>query len=387
MSSFMDRLIQKSSLARLGGFAVAGSCSIIGGALYVRQRHLRSCVIIEAADQQLRSADAVRALLGAPVRSTNGIVGGYTDPIGGTAVITMPIVGENGVEAVARVEAEAEWVQLKAEAEARGEVPPEPKRSETCRWLLRHLEVERVDGATAAPVALTDGDGSGDGGGGGGTTASDGVLTLYSLPQRVPTSLWAPSREPSMLPRWLRALLPEPNGVKSSEAFPRVLMVGGVVVLMHALAFRSINQKMVAEKALRRAEALLTLAETPAHVAMRDRAIELAAQTVEASKGGPVIRSAGSLLYGRASAKEVVGFTALRDKRELFFRAEKSDKRRAEWVLTYIAVEPTELWSKRLAKLPDNADAETLLENMLAGVRQTQPLATNPGLSRQVIVK
>ncbi|KOO32756.1 hypothetical protein Ctob_011398 [Chrysochromulina tobinii] len=109
---------------RLGAFGVFGGAGIIGAALGFRQSHLRSSPIVDAAAQQVRSAEAVRTLLGGPVASTSGIVAGYIDLMNGTAVITLPIVSEAGVRAEARVEAEAEWVVLGAEARARGEEPP-----------------------------------------------------------------------------------------------------------------------------------------------------------------------------------------------------------------------------------------------------------------------
>jgi hypothetical protein len=63
--------------------------------------------------------------------------GGYIDPAQGTAVLTLPVRAEGGKTGLARVEAEAEWVQDRAA----GVVSPK----NTKRWLLRHLEVA-VDG-------------------------------------------------------------------------------------------------------------------------------------------------------------------------------------------------------------------------------------------------
>jgi hypothetical protein len=64
---------------RLGAFGVCGGAGIIGAALGFRQSHLRSSPIVDAAAQQVRSAEAVRTLLGGPVASTSGIVAGYID--------------------------------------------------------------------------------------------------------------------------------------------------------------------------------------------------------------------------------------------------------------------------------------------------------------------
>ena len=167
---------------RLGAFGVTGACVIVGGALSYRQRHLRSSPIVDAATAQVTSADAVITLLGGRVASTGGMVGGYTDPVQGTAVITVPIVSESGVRAIARAEAEAEWVGLKASAEARGEAPPEHQVvAENCRWLVRHLEVELVEPPASSPNLSDD--------------APSSSLVLYSLPANVPLSAWAPDRE------------------------------------------------------------------------------------------------------------------------------------------------------------------------------------------------
>ena len=130
---------------RLGAFGVCGGAGIIGAALGFRQSHLRSSPIVDAAAQQVRSAEAVRTLLGGPVASTSGIVAGYIDLMNGTAVITLPIVSEAGIRAEARVEAEAEWVVLGAEARARGEEPPAAcclrGGSTTSRWMSRSWKI------------------------------------------------------------------------------------------------------------------------------------------------------------------------------------------------------------------------------------------------------
>lgn len=251
----------QGSFKRLAAFGVAGGCAIVGSAIGVRQYTLSSCPIVEATSAQLRSADAVTAFLGSAVASTDGIVGGYLDPVKGTAVVTLPIVSENGVRAEARAEAEAEWVVRHTEAVARGEVPPEPVRSLACRWLIRHLEVTLEAAESEAPEA-----------------ASNNVLTLYSLPRNVPLSPWAPNREPSRFPRWLRALFPNPNAVSDSEAMPRMVAVGAAVLLMHSLGFMVIRKRMIAERAIKRAEKTLKLSPTPTLITLRNAAIETASK-------------------------------------------------------------------------------------------------------------
>ena len=373
--------IMRRSLRGLAGIGVAGTASIIGGALCLRQVHLRSSPVVEAAEQQLRAADAVRVLLGSAVVSTSGVVGGYTDPVGGTACVTLPIVSEGGVRAVARVEAEAEWVVAQAHAEARGETPPEPTKAETCRWLLRHLEVE-LEAPNSAPNA----------------SASSTALTLYSLPKNTPLSAWAPSRAPSALPRWLRALLPEPSAVAQADNTPRLIAVGAMAISAHLLVFVMLHRRMITEQMLRRAETMLTLPETPTHAALADRAFELATSAVGPEAAKRLMRSAGAPLYGHSDGKRVLAFTSLKTQQEFFFKAERffpaapSQSQRArgaqqpskeEWTLTHVAVAPTINYSQRLAKLPADANEMALLETMLSV--ETQPLEVGMG-NRHVVV-
>lgn len=367
----------KTSLSRLGAYGVGGAATIIGGALAYRQRHLHQSPIVEAAVQQLRSADAVRELLGASISSTSGILGGYTDPVGGTAVLTIPILASNGARAVARVEAEAEWVQLQAEAEARGKKEDPAAalmKDENCRWLLRHLEVEPADASVASRDAVTGSN-----------------LVLYSMPARVQLSSWAPSRQPSPLPRWLRALLPEPSAVRQSDALPNLLIAAGFAALAHSIAFYALHRKMGMERAMRHAERVLALRETRSLHALRSRALEIAREQAMAGGSGntpvPVLAN-GAGIYGHASANSVVGLTALNDKREMLFRAERtsgggSGGGREAWLLTHIALEHTSLFSGSFARLGPEANAEQLIDAILAV--QTRPIDMGM-INRQVIV-
>lgn len=374
---------------RLGAFGVCSGAGIIGAALGFRQSHLRSSPIVDAAAQQVRSAEAVRTLLGGPVASTSGIVAGYIDLMNGTAVITLPIVSEAGVRAEARVEAEAEWVVLGAEAQARGEEPPaapENRVSSDCRWLLRHLEVELLDASPPGTAAAA--------GGAAGEASSAASITLYSVPAHVPLSPWAPSREPSRLPRSVRALLPNPAAVREDAAAGRVIAVAGVALFMHLVAFLALRRRTIDERAIRRAEALLTLPETPALSALRDAAVAAANSAPRAAADAGIVRQPGAALYGRVLAHEVIGYTALESNKELFFRAERVAVRvgagggvRArpggmvyEWVLTHLAVEPTVLYSSRLAKLPEGASATECLAALQA--IQAPPLHLGPADQR-----
>ena len=368
--------LMRRSLSGLAGFGVAGAVGIVSGALAVRQMHLRNSAVLEAADQQIRAAESVRELLGSAVTSTNGVISGYTDPVNGTACIAFPVVSEGGVRGVARVEAEAEWLVARAAAEARGETPPEVAKAETCRWLLRHLEVE----LETPPVAANAG-------------ANAASLTLYSLPRNAPLSPWAPSREPSVLPRWLRALLPEPSAVVLSETTPRLILVGVITISAHAFVFGILHRRMITERMLRRTETMLTLPETTTHAALAHRAIEIAAESETGGSlttVGRIVRSAGAPLYGHADSTRVLAFTSLTNKQELFFKAERAAAAPAQrhganarsnakqvprgaaappvgerWELVQLSMAPTELFAKSLGGLPADAKELALLEAML----------------------
>ena len=364
--------LMKGSLKRTFRIAAGGGGLVIGTSLAFRQRHLRNQPILEAARTQLQTADAVREILGSPMASSEGNVRGYTDPVvGGTACLEFPIVSEGGVHAIARVEAEAEWVKLESEANARGETAPERPKSLEPRWLLRHLEIQPAD---AEPV------------------------TLYSLPPNAPLSPWAPSREPSIIPHWLRALVPEPSGVTHAEAFPRLIGVAGIAVLMHLLAFTQIQKRMQTEKLLRPAENLLALPETPMLQSLRDKAIVLA--SIAKNSNEPVIKQNGAVLYGKATSQSVVGYTALRDRKELYFRAERvgganakdqssaalermrkksqgaAGARTDSWIITQVSVEYTALLTKKLTTLSETATGEEILTTLQSFPLEPMDLGT-----------
>lgn len=359
--------LMRRSLSGLAGFGAAGVVGIIGGALAIRQAHLRSCPVVEAADQQLRAADAVRALLGSPVASTSGVRGGYTDPINGTACITFPVVSEGGVRAIARIEAEAEWLLAQTQAKANGQTPPEPPKAESPRWFLRHLELELETPPAAANAS-----------------ADASSIVLYSLPRTVPLSVWAPSREPSALPRWLRALLPEPSAVANADATPQLLFVGVFAIAAHAAVFGMLHRRAVNERMLRRAETMLTLPESTTYATLATRALEIAAQSGARGMVKTPARSAGAPLYGHADSKRVLAFSSLTNGRELFFKAERtaatppvrarSRQARAggsppsgeRWTLVELSMAPSDLYSKRLSQLPPDAKELELLETMLS---------------------
>jgi len=315
---------------------------MVGGALFIRQRHLRSSPVVDAAATQVAAAEAVHALLGGPVASTNGMVGGYTDPVQGTAVITMPIVSDAGVRAVARAEAEAEWVLLEKEAEARGEPPPERQLAGNCRWLVRHLDVELID----PPAGM-----------------EPSSVVLYSLPSNVALSPWAPERESSARsPHWLRALFPRMSAVASDEAMPRIMSVAAIAIVMHAVAFLSLRGRMKTDQVLRQVESALSLPMTPALEAVRDAAVRAARRVPGAS---PL---AGAPLFGFVRPNELIAYTALPENQELFFRAELTPikGKGSDWVLTQVAIERTVSWASRLQRLPEGTPPEDGLAAMLA---------------------
>lgn len=358
----------RTSLRQLVGIGAGGGVALIGGALYYRQKHLQNSPVVEGAVQQLLAAEAVRGLLGSPVASTTGVLGGYTDPVGGTACITLPVVSEGGVRAVARVEAEAEWLVMQAQAEARGEVQTEqPVKRETCRWLLRHLEIELETPSSSHGVS------------------APAVTVLYSLPANAPLLSWAPEREPSLwAPRWLSALFPNPQAALQAEVAPRLILTGFVAVFAHAIVFARLHKRMITEKMLQRAETLLTLPETPTHNVLANRAFDLAAQAVGPDGARQIVRHAGAPLYGHSDGTRVLAFTSLRKEKEFFFRAERQkvtsrsqsphgrrssqqlQRTRDGWLITAIGIAPTELYSKRLASLPLDASEMALLETMLS---------------------
>lgn len=367
----MQRFILGSSVKQIVSYGVVTGGAVCGGVLAYRQHHLRQSPIIEAASAQLRSAAAVSALLGSPVASSGGMIGGYTDPVGGTAVLTIPIHSEGGVTAIARVEAEAEWVGARADARARGEPDPEPDKAEKCRWLLRHLEVSRDPAAE-----------------GGVPGSHEPPVVLYSLPAREPLSVWAPTRGPSRLPYWLRALIPEvPAAAREGDAIPRLLLVAGASIVLHAAVFLHLHRRMSKEKVIRHVETLLALPEAPNLHAMRDWVVQIARQAPgEKGAGAALELSNGAPLYGKVSREEVIGFNSLTGSRELFFRAERQrgsagrassssmPARTArgslgtteQWVITYLSVQPTELWATRLSKLGVELSPEAYLAEMVA---------------------
>jgi len=136
-----------------------------------------------------------------------GVVGGYLDTLHGSAVLTIPIRASSGSgpQIIARVEAEADWVRTTAE-----EVRPIERRAAPVRWLLRHMELE-VEGS---PPEI-----------------------LYSLPAHRPQSPWAPGHGPFLIPRPLRAAVPEMSGLLKDPGAMQALVLSGALMLMNALGY------------------------------------------------------------------------------------------------------------------------------------------------------
>ena len=63
----MEKRLLATSLSRLAGFGVAGASTLIGSALFFRQRSNKNSPILDATAQQLKSSDKVQQLLGAQI--------------------------------------------------------------------------------------------------------------------------------------------------------------------------------------------------------------------------------------------------------------------------------------------------------------------------------
>ncbi|KAL3897485.1 MAG: hypothetical protein SGPRY_013044 [Prymnesium sp.] len=262
----------------VGGVGVASVCSVFA----MRQYQLRSSEIFHAAREQVMTASVVSELMGERVVSTRGVLGGYVLPYIGTAAITFPFETENGRRGIARVEAETEWMRLSEEERTREQV-----MNMNTRWQLRHLEVE----APRPP-------------------GSTGPLVLYSLPAHAPLSHWAPLRESegSVLPRWLRDLVPV-HGIREDKDALQLCGIFLLVTLLHTGAFLYSRSLDKGKAAMETAQKLLALNENvPGMPGIRIMARE-AANTVErqhivrASDGATVKYKVGDTFYGDLSDK------------------------------------------------------------------------------------
>ena len=333
------------------GFGTTGL--MMGGALAIRQKTLRESSVFAAASQQLSSADAVRDMLGSEVVATGGIVGGYLDPIKGTAVLTIPLEAASGVATVARVEAEAEWV-----GGSEAEQQASPKAMD--RWLLRHLEVERP-AASAAVGASTPTDGASAAA----VAGSAEPLVLYSLPARVPLSQWAPPPRPSIRgwepPRWCGALFPW-WGVGTDDDFKRLGGAALVAFGMHLGAFLALRARARRAEAFAAVQGAIRLRETPALLELRDAAL------TTALRGRPDLArpaaGSSSLVHGAVDESSLRAYTlcAVDPKTEgqtdVVFTAARASAE-SPWELTHVGLVDGALKELVLAEA-DASDADAV---------------------------
>ena len=198
-----------------------------------------------SASQQLKASAAVRGALcggdgvGASVL-VNGPIGGYIDPSGGTAVLTLPLTARRGDttgRGLARVEAEGAWLSRKEGFDD--------------RWLLRHLEVTREGAADEAPTVL------------------------YALPPTAPLPPWAPSRE-SAVPHDLRAYFPDFSFFMQTDEGRKVAVALAAVVAMNAAAFAVLRGRVGRVATIRPVESALKIEPTPKIAALLNRALTAA---------------------------------------------------------------------------------------------------------------
>ncbi len=354
------RWLVAGDMRRIAGFGVCAGTATIGIALGIRQGHLSKSPMIDAAGEQLRHP-AVTEWLGDRVGSVGGIIGGYIDPVQGTSVLTIPLRSEGGVRAVARVEAEAEWVPEWVAAAARGEEGNVTK-DVNCRWLMRHLEVDLEDaGADSSP------------------------LVLYSQPAQLPLSCWAPSRTPSgiwsLLPRSVRAMLPEPTGVSEDEAMNRLMGFGALAVGMHIISYFMLRRRIGYTKVLDRVESMLQLRQSPHLGAIRETALRMARKQDGLSD---IALRENSILVGVESRDHVVAYTELANKSDLLFSAERVTAG-GDWMIKTVSVASTEMWAKRASRLPEGTASERYGEELSAFVHAIPQL--NLPLDRRVLLQ
>ena len=330
--------------------------------LFFRQQHLRKSPIYQSTVEQLKSAEAVHALLGGNIHSTRGFVAGYFDAIGGTAVLELPLQSESGTKGVARVEAEAEWVG-EDDAERRTKL----QNRTDVRWLLRHLEVELL------PAKGGTEQGAGQGGLAEGATLGGAQLggatepvVLYSIPARLPLSVWAPPRTPSKLPRWVRALFPT-YGLGEDEGSAKLLQAAAGALCLHIVVAFAMRRKMQAQWAIRAAEDLLLLPESPAMHDLRTHAVRLALQEQAAGTYTPAALSTNAALYGVVTSAELAAYSPVHhsdsSSLDLLFAAERAGGR-GPWRLTHVSLNDAGRKDKYLAATADLEGAQAAIYAM-----------------------
>eukprot|EP00308_Calcidiscus_leptoporus_P025433 CAMPEP_0119369718 /NCGR_PEP_ID=MMETSP1334-20130426/16195_1 /TAXON_ID=127549 /ORGANISM="Calcidiscus leptoporus, Strain RCC1130" /LENGTH=325 /DNA_ID=CAMNT_0007386621 /DNA_START=42 /DNA_END=1019 /DNA_ORIENTATION=+ len=299
--------------------------------------------------------------------STRGIVGGYVDLVEGSAVLTIPVARSDGStgRCIARVEAEAEWV---------GAVPvdgePGQEAKMRARWLLRHMELE-ADGDRDA-------------------------LVLYSLPAALVPSPWTPSREPSLLPRDVRAFFPELAAMTQSREVLQLAVVGTLMVAMHTFAFVTFRRQQGIQREYEQLQRYMLLRPEPWLVRLQTDALAVAEidrmllpKASDGKRPTTSVAATEGLLYGSRRNELVQAFTVVQAKdgaHAVLFEASKAG---SGWQLEHVSLtRPHTLQEGLLEAIKVQTAAEalaqmihtmpSLLRHQLAAERPSQPPQSPP---------
>ena len=346
--------VDRATVLRLTGACALAGGTIGGAGMWLRQRSFREHTVFKAACEQLQDAAAVRELLGEGPVSTAWTVGGYFDSLGGTTVFEISLTGAGGAKAIARVEAEAEWVGAHGGATVTSSAMEQKYAS---RWLLRHLELQ--------PEARR-----------------ESPIVLYSTPPIMPLPPFAPSREPRWLPHSIGGLFPNLKG----DTFAYQLMIGGAIVLTaQAMLYARFRYNDGAARAAERVQELMAVHGGEALAAIRAEAIRAV------SAGVKMAPAEKAKFYGRVSTEYVAALTPIvhanasrPTPRDLLFAAEKSAGGKGGWRLTHASLSDLRTKTNKLAPLahlPDDEAAEgarDAVEQMVAEAGSVAIPSTTP---------
>ncbi len=348
---------QKASWSQIVGGMSIGLTGLTAVGLHLRQRELRGHPVCASASQQLKASDAVRGALcggdggGASVL-VNGPIGGYIDPSGGTAVLTLPLTARRGDttgRGLARVEAEGAWLSRKEGFDD--------------RWLLRHLEVTREGAADEAPTVL------------------------YSLPPTAPLPPWAPSRE-SAVPHDLRAYFPDFSFFMQTDEGRKVAAALAAVVAMNAAAFAVLRGRVGRVATIRPVESALKIEPTPKIAALLNRALTAAQPAgggelalLDGSCFGGGVRAAApaarrGAVVAESKAEVVALYAPLSTPKDLLVRAQHAGG--GEWTLTHVGLQDAHATEDALDGVKD-ADPTTVREAVSAMVSRAPNLLRQAG--------
>ena len=323
--------------------------ALVSGGFAFRQYHLRQSVICESAVEQLKSADAVVRLLGGQIVSTRGVIGGYMDPLNGTAVLTIPLLSESGAQGIARVEAEAEWVGQPDE-----EILAQMRRGvSNARWQFRHLEVELQP--TVQAVAVEPDSFLG---------AEAGPLVLYSVPQRLPLSPWNPPRT-GRLPRWVRDLFPT-HGLGQDDSSLKLIQASGAMLVIHIVAFFYLRHQMLTSQRAKAAQVHLLLKESTTLRKLCERAASIAINEQAGGTTTPLSLITTNARYGVVGKSDLVAFTTASSEEHLvlLFAAER-DSGSQQWKLTHVSLQEAGRKEKVLSAATDKDSAHSMVTRMV----------------------